>query len=225
MSGIHLVPMVLAVTVAGLLSGMLTKKTGYYTPFAIAGAILASIGTGRLSTWTVDTGMGKWIGFQVVFGFGVGLGMMQSNLTAQTVLDGKDVQMGVALVMLHQLLGGAIFVSVGQNVLDTSLVHGLKNVVKGGLTPADIVHTGATELRRIVPHSNLPAVLVVYNHAVREVFVVCICLACLSFLGAVTLEWRSVKGKQGPTQKKGRDEETAKKERKDEDIVTDESQR
>lgn len=217
--------MVLSVTVAGLFSGFLTKKIGYYTPFAIAGSVLTTIGAGLLSTWTVDTGMGRWIGFQVVFGFGVGLGMMVPNLTAQTVLDGKDVQIGVALTLLHQLLGGAIFVSVGQNVLDTSLVQGLKKVAKGSLTPADIVNTGATELRRIVPHANLPAVLVVYNQAVRNVFVVCICLTCLSFLGAVTLEWRSVKGKQGPTQRKGSDEEEVKKEDRSDGIADEESKR
>jgi hypothetical protein len=36
-------------------------------------------------------------------------------------------------------------------------------------------------------------------------------MACLSFIGATTLEWRSVKGKQGPTAKKTNDEETAEK--------------
>ena len=32
----------------------------------------------------------------------------------------------------------------------------------------------------------------------------------MSFLGAVTLEWRSVKGKQGPSGKKGGDVEEGK---------------
>ncbi|KAK5170475.1 uncharacterized protein LTR77_005063 [Saxophila tyrrhenica] len=206
-SGVHLIPMVLSVTLASIFAGIMTKKIGYYTPFAIAGALLSSIGTGLISTWTVDTGMPRWIGYQVVFGLGVGMVLQQPNLTAQTVLEGKDVQIGVSLVMLHQLLGGAVFVSVAQAVLDSSLIHGLQKAVKGGITPAMVVGTGATELRNIVPKTDLPSVLVAYNHAIRNVFVVCICLTCLSFVGAATLEWRSVKGKQGPTTKKPDEEE------------------
>lgn len=45
--------------------------------------MLSSVGIGLISTWTVDTGMAYWIGYQVVFGFGVGLGLQQANLTTQ----------------------------------------------------------------------------------------------------------------------------------------------
>jgi hypothetical protein len=122
----------------------------------MASAVLTSIGIGLISTWQVDTSMAIWIGYQVLFGFGLGLGTMQPNLAAQTVLDPKDVQTGIALVFLHQFLGGAIFVSVGQNVLSSSLISGLKMALNGSISPSTIVHTGATELRNIVPEAKLP---------------------------------------------------------------------
>ena len=149
-----------------------------------------------ISTWTVHTGSPKWIGFQVLFGFGVGLGMQQATIAAQTVLREQDVPTGVALLFFAQQLGGAIFVSVGQNVLDSKLVSGIVRLVPN-LSPERILNTGATELRRIVPAHDLQGVLVAYNSALRQVFVVATAMACLAALGAFSLEWRSVKAKEG----------------------------
>ncbi|KAI7179630.1 MFS general substrate transporter [Hortaea werneckii] len=195
-SGIDTIPLVLSLVVASILAGQAVGRIGYYTPFAMASAIIMPIGAGLISTWTVHTGSPKWIGFQILFGFGVGLGMQQATIAAQTVLRKQDVPTGVALLFFAQQLGGAIFVSVGQNVLDSKLVSGIVKLVPD-LSPERILNTGATELRRIVPAHDLQGVLVAYNSALRQVFVVATAMACLAALGAFSLEWRSVKAKEG----------------------------
>ncbi|RMY87985.1 hypothetical protein D0861_05081 [Hortaea werneckii] len=194
--GIDTIPLVLSLVVASILAGQAVGRIGYYTPFAMASAIIMPIGAGLISTWTVHTGSLKWIGFQVLFGFGVGLGMQQATIAAQTVLRKQDVPTGVALLFFAQQLGGAIFVSVGQNVLDSELVSGILRRVPD-LSPERILNTGATELRQIVPAHDLDGVLVAYNSALRQVFVVATAMACLAALGAFSLEWRSVKAKEG----------------------------
>ncbi|RMY77621.1 hypothetical protein D0864_09436, partial [Hortaea werneckii] len=128
-SGIDTIPLVLSLVVASILAGQAVGRIGYYTPFAMASAIIMPIGAGLISTWTVHTGSPKWIGFQILFGFGVGLGMQQATIAAQTVLRKQDVPTGVALLFFAQQLGGAIFVSVGQNVLDSKLVSGIVKLV------------------------------------------------------------------------------------------------
>ncbi|GAB1741464.1 hypothetical protein NU219Hw_g6695t1 [Hortaea werneckii] len=195
-SGINTIPLVLSLVVASILAGQAVGQIGYYTPFAMASVIIMPIGAGLISTWTVHTGSPKWIGFQVLFGFGVGLGMQQATMAAQTVLRKQDVPTGVALLFFAQQLGGAIFVSVGQNVLDSKLVSSIGRLVPG-LSPERILNTGATDIRRIVPAHNLQGVLVAYNSALRQVFIVATAMACLAALGAFTLEWRSVKAKEG----------------------------
>ncbi|KAK4544705.1 hypothetical protein LTR36_003954 [Oleoguttula mirabilis] len=198
-SGINTLPMVLALVVGGIGAGQGVGRLGYYTPFAIASAVILPIGAGLITTWDESTGSGKWIGFQVLVGLGIGVGMQQGGLAAQTVLDRKDVPMGVSLMMFCQQLGGAIFVSVSQNVFDSKLVSGLVSVVHG-LSSQEIVNTGATDLRKIVPPQDLQPVLHVYNLAIRQVYVVGAVMACLAAFGAFALEWRSVKkkGEQGP---------------------------
>jgi hypothetical protein len=95
----------------------------------------------------------------------------------------------MALVVFMQTLGGAVFISVGQNVLTSHLVSGIERLLIGGLDPVVIVNTGATDLRGLVPGESLPAVLEVYNGALRQVFLVSTGLASVTVLGALGLEW------------------------------------
>ncbi|KAK0363874.1 hypothetical protein LTR91_024258 [Friedmanniomyces endolithicus] len=196
-SGIDTIPMVLALVVGNISAGQITGRIGYYTSQAYASALILPIGAGLITIFTPSTTSSAWIGYQVLLGLGIGLGMQQGNLAAQTVLARRDVPIGVSLMMFWQNLGGAIFVSVGQNVFESRLVSALvhRDI---GLSPGQIVNTGATELRSVVPAEKLGELLGIYNDAVRQVFVVGTILACLAALGAVGLEWRSVKGKQGP---------------------------
>ena len=85
--------------------------------------------------------------------------------------------------------------SVAQNVFSNNLVKNLVSTVPG-LNPATVIQSGATSLRYVVDPSKLGLVLVAYNAALVKVFQVSLILACLSGLGAVFIEWRSVKGKQ-----------------------------
>jgi hypothetical protein len=195
-SGIDTLPLVLSLVVASITGGALTSRTGYYVPQLIACSIIMSIGAGLLTTLKTDTGSGKWIGFQVLFGFGLGLGMQQSGMAAQTCLDKKDVMTGVALMFFMQGLGGSIFVSVGQTVFTHSLVSHLSKVAN--LNPSLIVNTGATELRNLVPPQYLETVLVAYNAALSDTMKVAAACASVTILAGLTMEWKSLKGlKQG----------------------------
>jgi Major Facilitator Superfamily len=194
-SGIDTIPMVLGLVVMSILSGGLTNRLGYYTQFIWLSAIIMPIGAGLLSTLKVDSGHAMWIGYQVLLGMGIGLGMQMSNIAVQTCLDDRDVPVGTAIIFFHQTLGGAIFMSVGQNVFLDKFVKHLAAIP--GINPAIIGATGATALRTAVPADLLPAVLEAYNFAVAQgPFLVSTITACLAILGAAGMEWRSVHEKK-----------------------------
>lgn len=73
-SGIMSLPLILTLVVGSIIAGGIITKVGYYTPFVIASSVLMSIGAGLISTFHTNTGHGMWIGYQVVFGVGVGFG-------------------------------------------------------------------------------------------------------------------------------------------------------
>lgn len=194
-SGIMNLPMIIAVVVVSLLAGGLVTACGYYTPFMIASSIIMTIGAGLLSTLQVDSGHPKWIGYQALFGIGLGLGMQQPMMVMQTALNPMDVPSGTAIVMFAQTLGGAIFVSVGQNVFQNQLFQNLAHYAPD-VPAAQLVSAGATMLRTLVQGDELHRVLVAYNEAIMQTFYVSVAMGALTLVGPIFVEWLSVKGKK-----------------------------
>ena len=210
-SGIRTLPLMISMVAASITGGILNTKVGYYTPLAIIGTCIMSVGGGLLTTFEVDTGTGKWIGYQILFGLGLGLSFQVPNLAAQACLPKKDVPVGLALMLFGTMLGASVFVSVGENVLANELVKRLVGVK--GVDASKITSGGVTSLVQSLPDSVRDTVLVAYNEALREVFRVGLIPTCLSVLGAASLEWRSIKKKptEEPTTGNGPKGKTAEK--------------
>ncbi|OQE41981.1 hypothetical protein PENCOP_c004G09042 [Penicillium coprophilum] len=194
-SGIMNLPTIMGVVIVSILSGGLVTACGYYTPFMIASSVILTIGAGLLTTLEIDSNHSKWIGYQAVFGIGLGLGMQQPMIVAQTALKAEDIPSGTAIVMFAQTLGGAIFVSVGQNVFQNQLVQNLAHYAPEE-DAAKLISAGATMLRSIVSGDALHQVLIAYNAAIVQTFYVAVAMGALSLVGPIFVEWLSVKGKK-----------------------------
>jgi EmrB/QacA subfamily drug resistance transporter len=194
-SGIMSLPLILGVVICSVVAGGLVTTFGYYAPFMIASSVLMAIGAGLLTTFKVNTGHAEWIGYQALFGIGVGLGMQQILIAVQTALPAADIPTGTAIVMFFQTLGGALFISVGQNVFTNKLVSGLKAAVPD-LDPAIVLRTGATQLKTAIGEQYREGVLRAYNDALTNSYYVAAALATLSIVGSLAVEWKSVKGKK-----------------------------
>ncbi|KAB8069154.1 MFS transporter [Aspergillus leporis] len=198
-SGIHNLPTVLSVVIFAIASGLGVTVLGYYTPFMIAGSLVMAVGAGLFLLFKVDIPLAMWFGFQVVFGAGAGIGLELANIAVQTVLPEKDVSTGTSVVVFARSLGGAIFVSVGENVFSNHIVSGMFAQVPE-LDPSVVLQSGATDLQQTVRQAALDQadkvvtrVLEIYNEAIVQTFIVALALACVSIIGAVGVEWRSVK--------------------------------
>ncbi|KAI0409708.1 MFS general substrate transporter [Xylaria palmicola] len=193
-SGIYTLPFVLSLVVASTLSGAFTQKVGYYVPAMIASPSLLAVGQGLMSTFTVNEASSHWIGFQVIAGFGLGLGMQASSLAAQATLPIPDVPIGIAIMFFAQQLGGGIFTSVGQNLLSTYLVSHLHIP---GLSADQITSEGATDLISSVAPEYQLTVKTVYNDAISQIFRCAMGVALVAVVAALFMEWKNVK-KTGP---------------------------
>lgn len=205
-SGLDILPFLLSVTASSIIAGFAVSKLGYYVPPMIACPVFMSIGAGLMMTFTADTSKGKWIGYQILFGIGFGIGNQQANIAAQTVLGKKDIAIGSALMMFAAQISGAIFVPIGQTVFENHLVNGLR-----GFKDVDanmVLNTGATEIRDVVPLGALQGVLGAYDKALAQVFLVAAIMAAVGVLPALGMEWKSVKKNQEKGQEKGGDVES-----------------
>ena len=193
--------MVLPLVVASILTGIITSRIGYYMPFLILGICVTAIGAGLLTTLSIHTFVGQWIGYQILYGYGFGSSSQAPNMAAQTVLPRNEVSIGASLMLFAQTLFGAVFVSVGQNVLLNQLAKRLVGIP--GISSQLIQSAGATGLLKLIPAEYHSAALEAYNDSLRLCFQVGLIMACLSILGALGMEWRSVKKNLPPKNPEG----------------------
>jgi hypothetical protein len=150
-----------------------------------------AVGAGLITTFTSGTNEGRWIGYQILFGVGFGIGNQQANIAAQTVLKKQDIAIGSALMMFAAQISGAIFVPVGNSVFENHLVKRLAGIK--GVDANLVLDTGATEIRNVVEKEVLGVVLGAYDGALTRVFLVAAIMASVGLVPALAMEWRSVK--------------------------------
>jgi len=102
-SGIRSLPLILSMVVFSILAGGVITTTGYYNPWMILCVILLPIGAGLLTTLSPESGHAKWIGYQIIFGLGLGAGFQQPLIVAQATLPAADIPVGTAIMMFSQV--------------------------------------------------------------------------------------------------------------------------
>lgn len=192
-AGVSTIPLLLSLVIMSIVAAICTEKIGYYVPAMLLSPVLCSIGAGLLSTLSPSSGRNAWIGYQVLYGLGIGCGFQTSNLAAQNVLPRADVPLGMALMFFMQQLGGSVFLAVSQNIFSSRLVDSLSGIA--GLDTEAIFSTGATALRTIVPLDQLKTVIHAYSDALTRVFILTAALSACMILGSLAVEWKSIKGK------------------------------
>jgi hypothetical protein len=154
------------------------------------------------------------VGYQIIFGAGCGLGFELCNIAVQTVLPADKVEAGISLAIFARSLGGAIAVSVGQNVFEQKLRKNLRDSLPN-LDPSVISGSGATNLISNVQkatggnEAEVKMVLDLYNNAIVQVFLVGIVLSAITFPAALLIEWKSVKKEKMQKKTNGTEEEVS----------------
>jgi MFS family permease len=195
------------------MSAIFTQRIGYYVPAMLLCPCVMAVGEGLLSTFKPDTDSAHWIAYQFLTGFGLGLGMQTAGLSVQATLPKEDMSTGMAIMFFCQQLGGAIFVSVGQTILNSFLVKRLSGVA--GLDPQTIVRTGATDLHKVVPAEYFEQVIDAYNYACTRIFLAAMGITLTSLICAMFMKWVSIK-KQGPPKGAAPKAETVEEVKKEE---------
>lgn len=159
------------------------------------GSAIFAIGAGMLYTLQVDSSAAKWIGYQVLAGIGAGAGVQIPFVAVQVVTSQKDMPTANACVMFFNSLGGALSISIAQNIFVNTLGVEIPKAVPG-FDAQIIAHAGATNLRRVVPEQLLPRILVAYNRSIVTAFVLAIATSGIAFFVSLGMERKSVKGKK-----------------------------
>ncbi|TEY56427.1 hypothetical protein BOTCAL_0225g00070 [Botryotinia calthae] len=194
-SGIRTIPYLGSVIVSSIFAGAGITVLGFYKPFMIFAGAVFTVGAGLMYTLQVGSSVGKWVGYQLICGIGAGMGVQIPFIAVQVVLNAKDMPSGNAIAIFFNSLGGAISISIAQNVFSNGLVKYVPQYAPE-VSPAVIYAAGATHLRDVISPADLVGVLVAYCKALDEAFVLAIAVGAIATICACFVEWKSVKGKK-----------------------------
>ena len=197
MSGVMLLPFILAHLVVSLGTGLAISRVGYVQPFLLGGAAVLTVGLGVFTLCRPDTTRTDWIIWQIIIGCGSGAGLQVAMLPAQILLPNEDTSEGISILNFGFVLGGAVFVPVAQNILLNRLA-----VAASPLTSKEIADLGVTQIVGAVPADKAQHVVDGINGAIKAVFYCATALAAMSFVGGVGIK-PTLSVKKGMSQNHG----------------------
>lgn len=98
-SGVNTIPFVALFALGSLLSGFLVSKTGYLQPLQLVSGLLATVGCALLYILDVDSAKAKYIGPQIILGFGIGLGNQIPMTAYQFFSRPQDLQSNTGVML------------------------------------------------------------------------------------------------------------------------------
>ncbi|CAJ0546591.1 Ff.00g012180.m01.CDS01 [Fusarium sp. VM40] len=191
-SGIALLPLLLSSVLMVMLGGVLVSKIGYYTPFAIGGAAILVVGSALFTTWTADVSTGKWVGYQMIAGAGMGLALQQPAIAIQTFLSDSDSAVGLSILNFVNFFGGTIFITVSQSLFQGQLQTKITKYVPD-IDIHQLTNSGAAGVKSLVPADKMELVLGAYNDSMKAIWYLGLGLACAALLASFGFEWKTIK--------------------------------
>jgi MFS family permease len=125
LSGVYLLPFVVAMMVVAALTGLFIQKTGKYVPPLWAGLVLMTLGVGLLIDLEDSANWGKILGFQIVSGGGVGMNFEGPLLALQAIVGVENVATATATIGFVRSISTAVSVVIGAVVFQNQMAqHG-----------------------------------------------------------------------------------------------------
>lgn len=194
-SGYMMLPVLIGFLIGMIVQGTGVSAVGYYVPFMLFGSTAMPIFAGLMTTFSTTTSIGKIIGYTLAMGFAAGVGIQAPQSAVQTVLPERDASMGLAVIIFAQNFGPAVFIAVAQTIFLNRLSENLKELVPG-LSPGALDKIGLTDLKSLVGNENLGKALGIFDRSLTQTWYLAVGLACVTMVGSLGMEWRSVKDKK-----------------------------
>ena len=187
-SGLRILPLMLGMLAASVISGRLVTRWGHYKIFPIVGSGMMTLGAYLLSY--IDASMSSWLLAFYMFIFGAGMGLIMQVLVVAVQNAVSYQQLGVATSsstffrMIGGSFGTAVFGAVYAIVFTRTFVPHLPHVSSRALSsfnPQRLDPALLAKLKSEVPalfHEYIAAV----THSVQTVFLIAVPIASVAFI-------------------------------------------
>lgn len=194
-SGVRNIPLIIMFSIATIASGKAITKTGIATPYLTVGSMVVTIAAGLLYTLDIGTSTGKWVGYQILAGFGYGIAFQVPVIAAQAFAAPSDMAPTTAIIIFCRSVGGTLLIAAAQSGFVNQLVHKLANTALS-VNPAQVTGTGATELHQVFSGAELDGVLRAYAWGIKVAFAITIRACGVTFPISLFSKWNNINAKK-----------------------------
>jgi MFS family permease len=205
-AGLALLPMMLGVGPAAMITGIVISRIGKYKPFPIAGTAIAVVGMFLMSRLGVNTSATERGIYMLILGLGLGMAMPVLTLAVQNALPLKDIGTGTSSNLFFRNMGSsfgtAIFGAILTNRLTAYVTHDLGG--HGG----SIAGGGGTSLSRAQVETYGPKTAAVilrdFSNAMSVVFLTASAIMVVAFVLSLFLKQVELRTAKGGSAGKGK---------------------
>ena len=98
-SGVCNIPLIALFSISTFASGKVISKTGIAAPFLVASSVVVTVSASLLYTLDIETSKGKWVGYQMLAGFGYGMGLQIPLIIAQAFAAPTNIAPVTAIII------------------------------------------------------------------------------------------------------------------------------
>jgi EmrB/QacA subfamily drug resistance transporter len=197
MSGLLLLPMLVGMMSASILSGRTVSRTGHYRVFPIVGTATLALGLGLMSLFHTHMGYGQLAGSVFVFGAGMGLFMQVLVLATQNSVEVGDLGVATSANTFFRSLGGAIGAAAFGAVLTARLATELPRYVPGFHGNINALVGSPEQVRAHTTPVVLEGIKQAYTHSLHTVFITALPIALFAFALSWFLREARLRGSSG----------------------------
>ena len=194
LSGVYMLPILVSAVLGAIIAGILVERIGYYIPVMWLTSICMSVGFGLLTTLSLTTSTGKWIGYQLLVGFGRGFGLQMPFIAVQHNASPSEIPMVTAFLIFAQTFGCSLALGFSDTIFANTLQKELRNVLSSS-TVDSIIAAGGVGFRNQVSASQLPTVISAYLLGIDRVFYLTAAFSAATFFVACGMGWKDIRQK------------------------------
>ncbi|KAF2763054.1 MFS general substrate transporter [Pseudovirgaria hyperparasitica] len=194
-SGVRNIPLIVLFGIATYGSGVIITKTGVAAPYLPVSSVIVTIAAGLFFTMDIGTSTGKWVGYQILGGFGYGLALQVPVIISQAFSAPADIAPTTAIIIWCRSMGGTILLSAAQCGFVNQLVAKLASTAPN-LDATLVTATGATDLHRVFTGADLDGVLRAYAWGIKVAFAITIACCGICVPVSMLTRWNNVNAKK-----------------------------
>ncbi|KAK9241400.1 major facilitator superfamily domain-containing protein [Lipomyces kononenkoae] len=190
-SGVNTLPFIALFAVGSMMSGGIIGKTRVFQPFLLVGGLLATAGAALLYTLEADSSKSRYLGPQVIFGFGIGLGCQVPLMALQSFTPPEDIASVTSIIVMMNSLSGGYFVTAAQSVFDNIVLKQLAKTAPN-IDSSLVLATGSTDINKVFSGADLQHVLDAYMVGIKDVFAWCIAGAAFTAVLSLVVPFKKM---------------------------------